>query len=273
MFKQALTASLFASCMAAAPAAAKAAAEVVVPQAMGDVGKATLWIAFFGLFLPTIYFYNDTFKQPEGKRYFHVLTMSITAIASLAYLVMATGNGVTTIDGGRPFLYARYIDWTLTTPLMLLDLCGLAGASFDTTLLLVVCDVLMIVAGVIGALVGGSNKYLFFIFGMVAFMPIVYFLGVTLKSKAQETGAAAAKIFNSASLLTVIGWSAYPVVWVLAEGQGYLTVDQECVVYTILDIIAKSVFGFMIVNARDGIDEALKATSGTPLADTEMARK
>merc|ERR1711865_399901 len=171
---------------------------------------------------------------------------SITAIASLAYLVMATGNGVTTIDGGRPFLYARYIDWTLTTPLMLLDLCGL---------------------------VGGSNKYLFFIFGMVAFMPIVYFLGVTLKSKAQETGAAAAKIFNSASLLTVIGWSAYPVVWVLAEGQGYLTVDQECVVYTILDIIAKSVFGFMIVNARDGIDEALKATSGTPLADTEMARK
>jgi len=76
-------------------------------EQLGDVGHATLWVAFFGLFLPTLYFCNATMQQAEGKRYFHVLTTTITAIASLAYLVMAMGYGVTSTYDGRPFFYAR----------------------------------------------------------------------------------------------------------------------------------------------------------------------
>jgi bacteriorhodopsin len=241
-------------------------------EQLTDLGHSVLWIAFFGLFIPTVYFYNAAMQMKSGQRYFHVLTMMITAIASLAYLTMATGYGVTTIEGGRPFLYARYIDWTLTTPLMLLDLCGLAGAGLDTTVMLVGLDILMIVAGVIGAFVPGQNKYLFFLFGMVVFMPIIYFLSVTLKAKAKETGEAASAVFNKTASLTVFTWSAYPVVWVLAEGMGVLSPDMECIVYTALDITAKSFFGFLIVNARDGLEQAIKAaptSSGTPMAASD----
>merc|ERR1711871_445905 len=145
---------------------------------------------------------------------------------------------------------------------MLLDLCGLAGAGFDTTFLLCALDVLMIVAGVIGAFIDSSTKYLFFIFGMVVFLPILYFLAFTLKSKANSTGAEAAKIFNTAGTLTVIAWSAYPVVWVLSEGTNFLSPDVECLVYTILDIIAKSVFGFLIIGAREGVERAMMAAEG-----------
>jgi bacteriorhodopsin len=142
---------------------------------------------------------------------------------------------------------------------MLLDLCGLAGAGQDTTLLLVILDVLMIVAGVIGAFIDSSTKYLFFAFGMLAFLPILYFLAVSLKAKAKAAGSNAAEVFNTASLLTIVTWSAYPVVWMLAEGTGALSPDTECIVYTILDITAKSVFGFLIVRARDGIGEIHQA--------------
>jgi bacteriorhodopsin len=84
--------------------ATPAAAQYV--EQLNDTGNNALWVAFFGLFIPTVYFYYSTMQQPEGKRYFHVLTTAITAIASLAYLVMAMGYGVVDV-GGRPFFYAR----------------------------------------------------------------------------------------------------------------------------------------------------------------------
>ena len=120
------------------------------------VGTHCLWAAFAGLFLPTLYFAIQTFQQPDGKRYFHILSTMITAIASIAYLTMASGSGFIIRADGRQFFYARYIDWALTTPLQLLDVAGLAGASNDTIVWLMCTDFLMIVSGLIGAL---TNTY------------------------------------------------------------------------------------------------------------------
>ena len=38
--------------------------------------------------------------------------------------------------------------------------------------------------------------------------------------------------------------------------------DTEAICYTILDVLAKSVFGLMIVSARDAIEDANRAGSG-----------
>ena len=59
------------------------------------------------------------------------------------------------------------------------------------------------------------------------------------------------------SKLTIIFWSAYPVVWVLCEGSSTVDSDFEAFLYTFLDIVAKSVFGLLITGARDGLDQAL----------------
>merc|ERR1711865_367600 len=136
---------------------------------------------------------------------------------------------------GREFFYARYIDWTLTTPLMLVDILGLAGANADTTNLLIGADILMIISGLIGAFLEGQEKYYFWAFGMFMFAPILYYLN----AYKGPSGTTLSKI----SLLTIVGWSAYPIVWVAAEGRSMISGDQEAMAYTILDIICKSVFG------------------------------
>ena len=92
-------------------------------------GKDALWLGFVGMFVPTIFFAIATMKEPAGKKYFHVITTMITGIAALAYLTMAGGYGNIIRDDGRQFFYARYIDWAVTTPLLLLDLAGLAWIS------------------------------------------------------------------------------------------------------------------------------------------------
>merc|ERR1712185_627474 len=117
--------------------------------------------------------------KPDGKRKFHIYTMMVNGIASIAYLYMATGNGYSEVDG-RQFFYARYIDWFFTTPLLLLDLCALGMASEDTTNFLIGMDLLMIVSGVIGASLTGSTAdgdyrpWSFFVLGMLFFLPIIY---------------------------------------------------------------------------------------------------
>merc|ERR1719238_152209 len=226
------------------------------PAALTDMGKKLLWVAFLGLAIPTAYFWQQTMAQADGKRKYHIISFGITAIASLAYLTMATGHGVYIRPfDGREFFYARYVDWAFTTPLQLLDICGFAGASGDQTMWLLGVDFLMIIAGLIGAFLEGQEKYYFWLFGMCMFMPILSALLGGLKASAASKSEAVQGVFNKISLLTAISWAAYPVVWLAAEGSGKITADQEAMAYTVLDIIAKSVFGFIIVSARDACNE------------------
>lgn len=227
-----------------------------------DVGKAALWVGFFGMFLPTMYFMYCVYRAKNAGQsfYFETLTMTITGIASIAYLTMATEQGYEGgDDGDRQFFFVRYIDWTLTTPLMLLDIAGLARVTRSDGLgLLLGSDVLMIVAGVIGANMNDSNgdykhyKWAFFALGMLFYMPICHFL-------LMETGegkSKAAALSRTVGLFTLLLWSAYPVVWIVAEGSEVISPDVEAIAYTVLDILAKSVFGVMIVTAREAIEEA-----------------
>lgn len=45
------------------------------------------------------------------------------------YLLMALEHGAVTLPSGRVFYFARYIDWSITTPLLLLSLVSGAVAG------------------------------------------------------------------------------------------------------------------------------------------------
>ena len=113
-----------------------------------------LWFTTGGMLLGTVLFlYWATTGQPQN--YHHYITSAvITLWASMMYIVMATGSGLAFIEAeNRIFYYARYIDWTITTPLLLLGLAWVAlgsiGRNPQLVLGLVVADVAMILTGVL----------------------------------------------------------------------------------------------------------------------------
>merc|ERR1711907_242971 len=148
---------------------------------LGSSGRIGLWIAFGCMFVPMLIFWFKAASKPAGQRKFEYLSMAINGIASLAYLTMATGYGAKIVNG-QEFFFARYIDWTLTTPLMLVDLILLAHgakAKMETILHIVAVDMLMVVGGLIGALQGADeSKWVFFAFSMFMFCPIFFYLRV-----------------------------------------------------------------------------------------------
>merc|ERR1712178_318883 len=139
-------------------------------------GHFYLQVGFLCMFVPALIFFLEVMRKPYGTKKFAIITFMINAIASLAYATMAGGYGWVAV-AGRQFFFARYIDWFFTTPLQLLDLCGLGLADSDTTNLMIGLDLLMIVSGTIGAFLSGDGlikHYGMFVLGLACFIPILY---------------------------------------------------------------------------------------------------
>ena len=134
----------------------------------------------------TITFMGLSFTKPRHQRIFHYITAGITLIASIAYFCMGSNLGWTAIQVEfersdpkvhgtlRQIFYVRYIDWFLTTPLLLLDLLLTCGMPTPTIMYVILMNEVMVVTGLVGSLVKSAYKWGFFTFGSVAFLFVAY---------------------------------------------------------------------------------------------------
>merc|ERR1712217_494559 len=147
---------------------------------IGFFGYTCLLVGAICMAVSTLYFYMKAMNAKPGARKFEVITMLVTGIATVLYMTMFSGAGygyvkelghdINPHDAVDQFFYGRYIDWLLTTPLMIWDVLNIAGPSTDDILMAVGVDVLMIAFGAVGAQTPSAQKWLFFICGMV-FLP------------------------------------------------------------------------------------------------------
>ena len=117
-----------------------------------------LWLGFAGMAAGAAVILFLAKRRTATEEADGIIHGIVPIIAACSYFAMATGQGSLVLPAGpdaaeaaRQFYFARYIDWVFTTPLQLLDLAGLAGASSETTFILITLDVLMIISGLIGA--------------------------------------------------------------------------------------------------------------------------
>lgn len=228
--------------------------------------RIVLWIAFALLFIPALYFFcidpsgwevqrssnaaiaysgNVYWRVSDEYQLHRIVAGTIVFIASLAYLTMSLGYGSTIrCCDGREFFYARYIDWTITTPLMLWEILDLSNAYYHERFFVYSIDIIMIIGGLIGALVCGGEKWAFFGFSILCFIPI---LG-QLSASTPEYKHFNRNVFDQACNLIVVSWFFYPIVWILAEGTSTISANAEAILYTVLDIISKSALGWHFVS-------------------------
>lgn len=141
---------------------------------------------------------------------------------------MATGHGVsvhkiivrhqndhvpdTYTEVHRQIFWARYIDWCLTTPLLLLDLCLLAGLDGAHILMAIIADVIMVLTGMFAAF--GSEdtpqKWGWYAIACIAYLVVVWHLAVNGRAQAQAKGEKLGSFFLSLAGYTVLVWTAYP---------------------------------------------------------------
>jgi len=227
---------------------------------IGRTGHISQWVAFAVFFLSTVALIGLGSRVAKRNRAFYIITAAITGIATLSYYGMATRLGFTFVYQGRKFVqgkevmvirqvfWARYVDWALTTPLLLLDLGLLAGLPWIDIISIMAVDEGMIITGLIGGLRSGSHSmWGWFAFSCLFLLYILYTLLWTGRQTARLQANHIAPLYTGLSIFTVLLWVAYPVVFTLSDGVGIINPNLEVLIYCVLDIMAKSVFGFWLV--------------------------
>ncbi len=186
--------------------------------------------------------------------------------AAAAYATMATHEGGVTLPSGREFLFARYLDWSVTTPVLLLALSmpALHGAHRRAGLVarLIASDVVMIVTGLFfGAAEAPFSKWLWYVTSCVAFVAVCYVLFGPLRQGAMARDAERrAGYIRNLGILTVL-WLLYPVVVILGPDQVQFwgaTFTTACT--TAIDLVAKVGYGF------------ISMAGGRKVTDADLAR-
>ncbi|TKA68060.1 hypothetical protein B0A55_07456 [Friedmanniomyces simplex] len=213
------------------------------------------------MLIASIVFTGMAWTVPVSKRLYHIVTTLIVIFASLSYFAMASGHGIgyhhvvvreshkhvpdTTKDLYRQVYWARYVDWTLTTPLLLLDLSLLAGLSGGVILMTMVADVIMILTGLFAAFgtEDTPQKWGWYAIACIAYLVVIWHLVVHGRAMAMSKGGKVGNFFAAIGGFTLIIWTVYPIIWGIADGSRNMNVDEEIIAYAVLDILAKPVFG------------------------------
>jgi len=251
-------------------------------QRATDTGHRTLWVVFVIQLVSSLAFYVMAYRQPVNKRLFHILTAFITTFAAISYYAMANGDGVKwnsfhlwdepKQDGfprtnerfvHREVYWARYVDWSVTTPLLLLDLALLAGLSGANILVAVVADIIMCLTGMFAALTKNETaSWGYYAISCLAYLTIVYQLAVNGRTAVKAKDSKTATFFTSIAGFTLVLWTAYPIVWGIADGSRHLGVNGEIIAYAVLDVLAKPIFGFWLLFTHDAMASGSSSLGG-----------
>ncbi|BFZ58632.1 hypothetical protein PYCC9005_005696 [Savitreella phatthalungensis] len=239
----------------------------IVQEMATKTGYNIFWVVFVLMLLATASYVVLALRVQKELRLFHYITSFITLTAAMSYYAMATHAGTTFTSVGhdhyRQIFYARYIDWTITTPLLLLDLALLAGLSGIDLIALVFADLGMIVTGLFASL-EANRKYSWgwYAIACIFFLYIIYILVISGRVSANTRGQKVAKLYDSVAFFTIILWTLYPIAWGVSEGAAILSVDQEIGFYAVLDVLAKGVFGLWLLTGHQNIPEAAVPLQG-----------
>jgi len=235
----------------------------------------SFWLGFSAMAGGTLYFALE--RQSLAVEYQIVATLAATValVAAINYFsmkdVFALGESA---DFASFPTHFRYVDWLLTTPMLLAMIPALIGLNEGTKSLmgrLIVADVVMIAAGYVGetsinadlgpTLVG----WIFFLIAVGAFAFILFTLYATLSQAETRLPAARAQAVGSLKLFIAVGWMIYPLGFLFAllwEGGSGGALRE--VVYNVADIINKVGFGIIAVGAaKDASYVAVEADGDT----------
>jgi len=217
----------------------------------------TFFTGYMAMFAASVFFFMER-SRVDGKWKLSLLVSGlITGIAAVHYFYMrdyyvSTGTNPTAL---------RYIDWTLTVPLMCVEFYLLtkpAGAKISLMWKLIAASAFMLVTGYIGeAFTDGSTSHSV-IWGAISTIGYVYVLyeawgGQVARLAKESKDPGVQKGIRTLAWFVLVGWAIYPVGYMCMPGGlfniwfGWESSNVD-LFYNIADAINKIGFGLVVYN-------------------------
>ena len=226
----------------------------VQAMASDDYVGFTFFVGCMAMMAASAFFFLSM-SSVEGKWKTSLLVSGlITFIAAVHYYYM---RDYWAVVGESPTFF-RYVDWTLTVPLMCVEfylILKAAGAKTDLLWKLIFASVVMLVTGYFGEAVytTGMGPAVWGLISGLAYFYIVYLvMAGEAKQLANASSPAVQKAHGILCKFVLIGWGIYPLGYMIGtEGwySGFLNPELGLnmdVIYNIGDAINKIGFGLVI---------------------------
>jgi bacteriorhodopsin len=234
------------------------------------------WLYIAGMAIGAIHFILLS-RNPRGvPRYEYLVAAFIPIWSGLAYLSMVLPGAVLEQGkievAGQITHFARYIDWVVTTPLLLLALSWTAMHHLhkkDWTLSasLMLTQVIVVVCGLVADFsVIPWVRYLWYLNGVVAFLVILGGIWGSLRAKTRSQGPELSEFFDRIATYFTVLWICYPIVWILGPS-GFRVFDQtvDTFLFCLIPLFSKVGFSFLDLH---GLRNLSSSSSQTRLDET-----
>jgi len=217
----------------------------------------TFFTGYMAMFAASVFFFFERDSVDKKWKLSLLISGLITGIAAVHYFYMrdyymATGENPTAL---------RYIDWTLTVPLMCVEfylLTKAAGATKSLLWKLIIASAWMLVAGYIGEAFSDGSTAHSVKWGVLSTIGYIYILytawfGEVAQLAAKSDSDVVKKGVRTLAWFVLVGWAIYPIGYMCMDG-GWLNIalgwesTNVDLWYNIADAINKIGFGLVVYN-------------------------
>jgi len=217
----------------------------------GDYVGFTFFIGSMAMLAATVFFFVQM-TRVDGKWKDSMLVSGlITGIAAVHYFYMRSfwaENGVSPTE-------FRYIDWTLTVPLMCVEFFLILKAFGATQALMwrmIVYSLFMLVTGYLGETVFRESSAIWGAISTIGYVGILYevWFGPAKKLSQNSNDPTLQRAFKTLAWFVLVGWAIYPIGYMAIETdgllRGVLSIEALDIIYNIGDAVNKIGFGLVI---------------------------
>jgi bacteriorhodopsin len=211
----------------------------------------TFFIGCMAMMAASAFFFLSLNQFDKKWRVSVLVSGLITFIAAVHYFYM---RDYWTAFQESPTFF-RYVDWTLTVPLMCVEfylILKVAGAKQSLMWKMIFLSLVMLVTGYAGETIDRPNAWLWGLISGIAYFVIVYEIWLGEASKiAQAAGGNVLSAHKILCWFVLVGWAIYPLGYMLGTDgwyTGILGKGSVDVAYNIADAINKIGFGLVIYN-------------------------
>lgn len=215
-----------------------------------DPVAITFFIGYMAMFASAVFFFVERSSVSDKWKTSLLVSGLITGIAAVHYYYMRDFY----LQTGQSPTAFRYVDWTLTVPLMCVEFYLLTkpfGAKTSTLIKLILASLLMLITGYIGETSGIENNVMWGIISTIGYLYIVYevFAGDVAKLAKSSDSPALGRAMFLLKIFITLGWSIYPLGYMVLPGNllsGAFEVSSIDLFYNLADAINKIGFGLVI---------------------------
>lgn len=177
----------------------------------------------------------------------------IPVVAGVSYVVMFLDIGTLTF-GGVEFVLPRYIDWLITTPILVGYVGYVAGAPRRWIIGLGLADAAMITLGAVATVTTGPLKWGAFAVSALSHASLLGILYLVLPKFLPDNHKRRG-LFKLLQNHVGLLWLAYPNVWLFGPaGLGLVSGVGLSLVIAYLDVIAKTPYVYFVWSNRFAFD-------------------